>query len=144
MKILVSLLFLIFVFSSCQQAPTQGSKFPWKPYSKQALQDAIDHKKPVVIDFFAEWCPNCHELDRTVFSLPEIQVKLSQVAALRMDVTDQDDPKIQNILQQYSIEGVPTIIFLDSKGQEIKDSRVIGLVTPQEFSQAFALLSLLK
>ncbi len=120
------------------------SPFPWKPYSKQALEDSVAHKKPVVIDFFAQWCPNCHELDRTVFSLPEIQAKLAQVTALRMDATNQDDPQVQKILQEYGIEGLPTIIFLDSHGQEIKNSRLIGLVTPQEFSQALALLAILK
>ncbi len=144
MKKLISLTLLIFAFSSCQQAPTHQSKFPWKPYSKQALEDSVAHKKPVVIDFFAEWCPNCHELDQTVFSLPPIQAKLAQVTALRMDVTNQDDPQVQKILQEYAIEGVPTVIFLNSRGVEIKDFRVIGLVTPQEFSQALALLTIFK
>ena len=144
MKIFISLMFLIFVFSSCQQAPTHVSKFPWKPYSKQAAEDSIAHKKPVVIDFFAEWCPNCHDLDREVFSLPQIQAKLALVTALRMDVTNQDDPEVQKIAQEYGIEGVPTVIFLDSKGQEINGSRVIGFVTPEEFSQALALLNIFK
>ena len=131
---------LIFAFSSCRQGPSHQSKSPWKPYSQQALEDSTAHKKPVVIDFFAEWCPNCHELDRTVFSLPQIQAKLAKATALRMDVTDQDDPRVQQILKEYDIEGVPTIIFLNSKGQEIKDSRATGFVTPKEFSQALALL----
>jgi len=144
MKMFISLILLIFAFSSCRQAPTHQSKFPWKPYSQQAVEDSVAHKKPVVIDFFAQWCPNCHELDRAVFSLPEIQAKLAQVTALRMDVTNQDDPGVQNIIQEYGIEGVPTVIFLDSRGQEIKDSRVIGFVTPQEFSQALALLTIFK
>ena len=144
MKIFISLLFLIFVFSSCQQAPTNTPKFPWKPYSKEALEDSIAHKKPVVIDFTADWCPVCHELDRTVFSLSEIKAKLSQVTALRMDATNQDDPEVQRISQQYDIEGLPTIIFLDRRGQEINNSRVIGFVTPEEFTQALALLTIFK
>ena len=142
MKILISLIFLIFVFSSCQQAPI--SKFPWKPYSKQAIEDSLALHKPVVIDFFAQWCPNCHELDRVVFSRPDIQAKLAQVTTLRMDVTNHDDPEVQKIAQEYGIEGVPTVIFLDSKGQEINGSRVIGFVTPEEFSQALALLNIFK
>jgi len=144
MKILISLTLLIFAFSSCQQGPTHQSKFPWKPYSKQAVEDSVAQKKPVVIDFFAQWCPNCHELDQTVFSLPQIQAQLAQVTALRMDATNQDDPQVQQIIQEYGVDGVPTVIFLDSKGQEIKDSRVIGFVTPQEFSQSLALLKIFK
>src|SRR5208283_4106328 len=131
MKILISVMLLIFVFSSCRQVPGDQSEFSWKPYSKQAVEDSVAHKKPIVIDFFAQWCPNCHELDREVFSLPQIQAQLAQVTALRMDVTNQDDPQVQEIIQEYGVEGVPTVIFLDSKGQEIKDSRVMGLVTSQ-------------
>jgi thiol:disulfide interchange protein DsbD len=144
MKILLSLTLLILAFSSCQQTPSHESKFPWKAYSKQALEDAVARKKPVVIDFFAEWCPICHDLDRTLFSKPEIQAKLAQVTALRMDATDQDNPEIQKILEKYQIDGLPTIIFLDSNGQEIDNSRLIGFVTPQDFSQAFAMLKILK
>src|ERR1035441_6777131 len=138
------LLLLIFAFSSCRQAPSHQTEFSWKPYSKQALEDSVAHKKPVVIDFSAEWCPVCHELDRTLFSLPQIQALLSQVTALRMDATNQDDPQVQAIAQQYEIEGLPTIIFLDSHGKEVNNSRIIGFVTPQDFTQAFALFKIFK
>ena len=104
----------------------------------------IQGDTPVVVDFFAEWCPNCHELDREVFSLLPIQAQLSKVTALRMDVTNQDDPQVQKILEEYGIEGVPTVIFLDRRGQEIKDSRVIGFVTPEEFSQSLAMFNIFK
>ena len=120
------------------------SKFPWKPYSQEALKDSIAHKKPVVIDFFAQWCPICHDLDDTLFSRPDIQAKLAQVTTLRVDATNQDDPGVQKILQEYNVDGLPTIVFLDSKGQEINNSRVIGFVTPQEFSQSLALFNIFK
>jgi len=144
MKKFICLILMIFAFTSCQKATVNSSDFKWKPYSNLALAEAIDQKKPVVIDFWAQWCPNCHDLDREVFSRPDIQAKLAKVVALRMDVTNQDDPAVQKIIDQYGIEGVPTIVFLDSKGVEIPNSRVIGFVTAQEFSQAFALLALLK
>jgi thiol:disulfide interchange protein DsbD len=144
MKNLISLMFLVFAFSSCQHSPSNPSKFHWKPYSKDAVADSVAHHKPIVIDFFAEWCPNCHDLDREVYSLPQIQAKLAKYTTLRVDATNQDDPKVQQNLQDYGIEGLPTVIFLDAKGQEIKDSRVIGFVTPEEFEQALAMVSVLK
>jgi thiol:disulfide interchange protein DsbD len=144
MKNLVSLIFLIFIFSSCQQASMPQSESIWKPYSRQAIEDSVAQKKPVVIDFSAEWCPVCHELDQTLFSLPEIKAKLARVTALRMDATNQDDPNVQKILEQYSIEGLPTIVLLNSSGEEINNSRVIGFVTPEEFSQVLALLNIFK
>jgi thiol:disulfide interchange protein len=79
MKLLIGLALLVFAFSSCHQAPAHQSKSIWKPYSKQAIKDSVAQHKPIVIDFFADWCPNCHDLDEQVFSLPEIQAKLSRV-----------------------------------------------------------------
>jgi len=142
MKIAISLLLLTIIFSSCQRHAV--NEFPWKPYSKQAVADAIAHHKPVVIDFWAEWCPVCHELDDTVFSRPDIQSKLSGITALKVDATNQEDPQVQQIAQEYEIEGLPTVVFLDRKGKEITNSRVIGLVTPKEMDQALAVLTLLK
>jgi thiol:disulfide interchange protein DsbD len=144
MKILISLILLVFTFTSCHQAPVHQAKFHWKPYSKEAVLDALAHHSPIVIDFFAEWCPNCHELDDVVFSRPEIQAKLAKITALRVDLTNQEDPQVQRIAQEYGIEGVPTVVFIDSHGQEVSNSRVIGFVTPQEFSQALALLNIFK
>ncbi len=144
MKIWVSFLFLAVIFSSCRQAPVHHSEFLWKPYSKEAIAKSVAAHKPVLLDFWAEWCPNCHDMDREVFARPEIQAKLAQVTALRVDVTDQDNPEVQKILQEYDIEGVPTTVFIDSHGHEITEARLIGLVTPKEFSQAFALLKVFR
>ncbi len=143
MKFVISFILLVLMFSSCRQAPT-GTEFPFKPYSQQALNEAVKEHKPVIIDFWAEWCPNCHDLDRAVFSRPDIKAKMTHVMALRMDVTNQDDPKVQQILEKYDIEGVPTVVFLDRHGKEINNARVIGFVTPEEFLQSLALLSVLK
>jgi len=143
MKILVTLMLLIFAFSSCQKAPVHSS-FHWNPYSKQAIEESIAGHKPMVIDFYADWCPICHELDDTIFSLPQIQAKLAQVTALRVDMTDQEDPAVQKLAEEYQIEGLPTVVFLDSQGHEIDNSRVIGFVTPHDFSQSLALLKIFK
>ncbi|MBF0504480.1 MAG: thioredoxin fold domain-containing protein [Candidatus Omnitrophica bacterium] len=143
MKNLIGLMILSFIFASCQQV-SMMSKSIWKPYSEKVLADSVNRKKPVVIDFYADWCPNCHELDRTVFSDPAIAAKLASVTALRMDVTDMDNSRVQRIIQEYGIDGVPTIVFLDSHGHEIPDSRIVGVVSSKEFSQALALLAIFK
>jgi len=133
MKILISLVFLIFAFSPCREVLGTNPNSSGSLIANRRLK-ILCAQKPIVIDFYAGWCPNCRELDQEVFSLPQIQAQLAQVTALRMDVTNQDDPKAQEIIQEYGVEGVPTVIFLDGKGQEIKDSRIIGLVTPKNFS----------
>jgi len=122
--------------ASCQQTPQAPEKPIWRPYSKEALADSVNQGKPVVIDFYADWCPNCHELDRTVFSDPSVAAQLAGVTALRVDASNINDEHVQNIIQEYGVEGVPTVILLDSRGHEITNSRVMGLVSSKEFSQA--------
>ena len=135
MKILISLLMIIFIFSSCQQAPHKPKHSYWKPFTQQAMDDSIALHRPVIIDFWASWCPNCQSLDFYVFSRRDIREKLAKVTTLRMDVSNQDDPAIQKILQQYSIDGVPTIIFIDAHGKEIPNSRITGYEPPEAFSK---------
>ena len=140
MKNLIGLIFLIVVLTSCRQVGLEQGQSVWKPYSKQAVLNSINQKKPVVIDFYADWCPGCHELDQTVFSDPSIIAQLARVTALRVDVTDMDEPKVQSIIQEYEIDGVPTVVFLDSHGHEVKDSRIIGAASSKEFSQVLQAL----
>jgi len=147
MKLLLTFILVVLAFTSCQRTSNSAvhqADSIWKPYSKQAALESIKHNKPIIIDFYADWCPNCHDLDRTVFSRADVQAKLAKVTALRMDVTNQDDPQVQQIIQEYDIEGVPTVILFDGKGREIPESRVMGLVTPEEFLQALGLMGVLK
>ena len=141
MKILINLLMLSFLFSSCQKAPTHEEASLWKPYSKEAVEQSIAAHKPIVIDFFAEWCPSCHELEQTVFSQPEIQAQLAHATTLRMDASDQDKSEVQAILQEYELYGLPTVIFLDKSGVEITNSRIEGLVSARKFSEKLSLLN---
>lgn len=142
MKRLLSLLFLILIFSSCHGAVDHP--FPWKPYNQKTIAEAMAAHKPIVIDFWADWCPVCQDLDQELFSVPEVQAKLAQVTALRFDASNQDDAQVQKMLTDYNIEGLPTIVFLDDKGQEIAGSRIIGFATPHDFDQAFALVKIFK
>jgi thiol:disulfide interchange protein DsbD len=114
--------------------PQGEQKNIWQPYNQQKLEQAVKEHQPVVIDFFAEWCFGCHELDQNVFSKPEVQAKLAQVTALRVDATNMDDPLIQEVLDQYSLIGLPTIVFLDRSGQEIKEFRIEGSGSLDEFN----------
>ena len=144
MKKLIGIFILVLAFSACQKHPTMPTPSFWTPYSQAALDQAVKDGKPVVIDFFAEWCPVCHELDDTLFSQPQVQEKLKKVVALRMDATNQDDAQVQSILQRYNIEGLPTIVFLDSHGKEVEHARTMGAISSDEFDQSLAMLDIFK
>jgi thiol:disulfide interchange protein DsbD len=118
------------------QLPKPGRVEIWQPYIEEKFQKDIAVRNPVVIDFFADWCLGCHELDINVFSKPEIQAKLKLVTTLRVDATNMDDPLVQGLLEKYELIGLPTVIFLDRDGQEVKEARVEGSVSLEEFTQS--------
>ncbi|MBF0510841.1 MAG: thioredoxin fold domain-containing protein [Candidatus Omnitrophica bacterium] len=135
MKNLMGIICLIFVFCAYSQGFVHSSQMPWKTYSKEALADSLAKGIPVVIDFSADWCGVCHELEEQVFPRPEIQAKLAKFTALKVDVTDQESPAVQKIAGEYGLEGVPTLIFLNSHGQEIENARIVGFITAKELSE---------
>ena len=117
-------------------APKINQDGVFKPFSQALLLQAKNEHQPVIIDFFAEWCFGCHELDSQVFSKAEIKSKLAQVKTLRVDATDMEDPNIQKLIEEYSLIGLPSVLFLDRNGQEIKEVRVEGAVSLEEFKES--------
>ena len=119
-------------------AKTSG--IPWQAYSIEKVNASVARHKPIIIDFYADWCISCHELERTVFSSPQIIIELKKVTTLRVDVTNMDDLKVNEMIEKYHVLGLPTIIFLDSQGQEIKKARVEGERSKLEFVKSVSLL----
>lgn len=127
------ILYLSLAFNIKQHVKTTDTT--WATYDESRLKEAIDQQLPVVIDFYATWCLNCHELEHQVFSKVAVKDKLSQVVALRVDATHVDDPVVDQIVTQYDIIGLPTVIFLNRQGQEVKSLRVEGVVSEADFIQ---------
>ncbi len=111
----------------------QKEKITWQLYSAQAVTQAINEGKPVVIDFYADWCINCHELEAMVFSNKKVVEKAKAFITLRVDATNTGDPKVDALISQYDLIGLPTIILLDKKGQEVKKLRVEGVISAAKF-----------
>ncbi len=113
--------------------PEGTDKLVWEPYEVTKLEFAKKQHKPVVIDFYADWCITCHELEANVFNNPTVAKELSKFSRLRVDATNMDAPDTQKILKQYGIFGLPIVVFIDGEGHEVEDARVIGDVSPEEF-----------
>ena len=98
-----------------------------------AIAEASAAGKPVLLDFYADWCVACKELERYTFSDPRVQKVLANVVMLQSDVTDNDDAD-QALLKQLGLFGPPAILFFDTNGKERKEFRVIGFMKPEQFA----------
>ena len=105
----------------------------WFNYSEEKLQEAIVESKPVMLDFYADWCIPCKELDKFTFTAPEVVELSGNFIMLKVDLTTADSPLNKSLREKYNIRGVPTLIFLDSNGEEQKDLRVVGFRERDDF-----------
>ncbi|MBI5925981.1 MAG: protein-disulfide reductase DsbD [Aquabacterium sp.] len=97
-----------------------------------ALALAKAQGKPVMLDFYADWCTSCLEMERETFSDPQVQAHLKGAVVLQADVTvnTADD---RALLQRFKLFGPPGIIFFDAQGQERTAAQVVGFQKPQDF-----------
>jgi thiol:disulfide interchange protein DsbD len=87
--------------------------------------------KPIMIDFYADWCVSCIELDKFTFSNKKVQEKLENFTLLRIDVT-QNSEEDKKLLKEFGLFGPPAIIFY-KENIELKEKRVIGFKNAEEF-----------
>jgi thioredoxin:protein disulfide reductase len=111
-----------------------GPGVSWQPYSEQLLADARKTEKPVIIDFSADWCTPCREMDDVTFHNPEVvKQTASRFIMVKVDLSRKGNPIHERVLARYGVKGVPTVIFLDGKGKERKDLRLVDFLPPDEF-----------
>lgn len=116
-------------------APAQvRSELVFQPVKSMADFDArlrSARGRYVMLDFWAEWCVSCKEMDRLTFSDPQVQARLKEVLVLRADVTA-NSAEDQALLRRFALFGPPGIVFFDPQGQELA-YRVIGFEPPEKF-----------
>ena len=98
------------------------------------LQKAQENKKPVLLDFYADWCISCKEMEAITFANPEIAKEMGRFVLVQADVTV-NNPSSQALLKQYGLFGPPAILLFNSFGEEQKALRIIGFMPPTRFSQ---------
>jgi thiol:disulfide interchange protein DsbD len=112
---------------------TRPPAVEWQPYSEATLAAARTAGKPVVLDFGADWCVPCHELDHNTFTDRAVAEGLAPFVRMKVDFTRTDAPETIALRDRYAIEGVPTIVFLGPDGQEVRAARIFGFVPPRQF-----------
>ncbi|MEP7058691.1 MAG: protein-disulfide reductase DsbD [Caldimonas sp.] len=88
--------------------------------------------RPVMLDFYADWCVSCKEMERDTFTDPAVRAKLDRALLLRADVT-RNNAEDRALLKRFGLFGPPGTIFFDPQGREIAATRVIGFQGPERF-----------
>jgi len=95
--------------------------------------------KTAMLDFYADWCVSCKEMEKLTFVNPGVKARLANTVLLQVDVTANDGAD-RALLKRFGLFGPPGIILFDRRGQEIADSRVIGYQDPAKFTASLGKL----
>lgn len=95
------------------------------------IDKAIKEKKPVFIDYYADWCTACKEMDGTTFKNPDVRHALKSFVAIRADITKNDAESVK-LRAKYKVFAPPYFVFLDNKGNQLTDASIAGEVKPDE------------
>ena len=119
--------------STAEKQADQAEIF-WQHDLKRALAEAAQTGKTVFVDFRADWCSVCKDLELNVFPHTTIRPLLKRVITVKIDATSPDD-EVNAILRQYGIVGLPTLLFIAPDGKEIQDLRIIGYISPEQLEK---------
>ncbi len=122
--------------SGAAQAQSQ-SRLPFEVVRTRAeleplLAAAAAAGQPVMLDFYADWCVSCVELEYTTFADAGVESRLSSFRLIKVDVTS-NDAEVKALNQRYQVFGPPALFFYDRSGQLQPTMTMVGVVEPQEF-----------
>jgi thiol:disulfide interchange protein DsbD len=111
--------------------PSNKKSIGWQHYKPEIVSSSFSGSKGMIIDFYADWCIPCKELDANTFSDDRVIVLANNFVALKADMTKSLSPEVESLRNKYNIVGVPTVLIIDSKGKEVQ--RLTGFVNADEF-----------
>ncbi len=131
--------------SSGGAAAGEGEELPFRPIAGIAdldreLAAAAAAGRPVMVDFYADWCVSCKEMEKYTFSDPQVRNDLGRFVLLKADVTANNDDH-QALLKRFGIFGPPTTAFFASGGTECTNFRLVGFVPATAFRDHLARLA---
>ena len=119
---------------SRQQQGLQFTRIKSVADLEQELAMASRRHQTAMLDFYADWCVSCKEMQHGAFMDPGVKTSLAGSLLLQADVTA-NDAQDQALLKHFGIYGPPSIMFFNSQGQELKADRVVGYMDTQAFQQ---------
>jgi thiol:disulfide interchange protein DsbD len=121
---------------SLQASPQQAGS--WQTIStpaqlEAALSAAQNAGRPLLLDWYADWCISCKVIEREVLSAPQVGSQLGDYQLLRFDITESNAAQ-RALLDRYQLFGPPAILLFDAKGNEWRDLRVVGEIDASAFA----------
>jgi len=114
------------------RAPAGASALEWQAFSTEVYDAARRRRAPFVIEFRADWCAPCREMEERTFRDPDVVAASLDISFLTVDMTAPDD-FVERVMRSFRVQAAPTTIFFDSKGKEWH--RRGGFIGPEEFAQ---------
>lgn len=103
-----------------------GDQIEWLTVYEEAMEKANEKNRPVMIDFYTDWCSWCKQLDRTTYVDPTVMKRAEKFISLKIDADDQ-----RPLAARYKVGAFPTILFINPEGIEIH--RVVGFRPAEDF-----------
>lgn len=117
--------------SSASTPAASGPSIQWLRDHDEALAKAKASNKPMIIDFTAEWCAACHEMERETYTDGVVITESENFVTVMIDCTAAADPAIKAIQARYGVTGLPTVVLLDASGVQV--DTMVGFVPAEEF-----------
>lgn len=117
------------------------AQLQWHNYSEKTLEEAKKIGKPILIDFFAEWCLACHELEEKTFNNPSVKASLRGFTLLHFNATE-ESPELAILKKRYGIVGLPTLIFYNNRGQVLTEFTLNEFESSEKFIERLNLVKL--
>jgi len=108
-----------------------SAKVPSAVDFDEVLLEAKEGGRPVLVDFFAQWCGACKELDKISYADARVQKEAERFIRIKIDGT-LENPQIEALYDRYKIRGLPTVIFINPQGKPLSKPRIEGFLGPRE------------
>ncbi|PID58685.1 MAG: hypothetical protein CR986_07415 [Ignavibacteriae bacterium] len=121
--VLVLVIILLFI-------PIDKESTNWKEFSYEKYNEAIKTNQKMILEFYADWCIPCKELDKKTFTDKSFISASKKFSIFRIDLTNTFSDSIKEISKRFNIKGLPTILIVNSRGEETE--RITGFIGSED------------